>query len=526
MEQDKIKKELARQHKLAEEDRDNRRAMLLLQNNYSLYRVRADLEHFLWCGTMKWSDDGRHNNVPGWFFNAFIALIHKCGVQDTPEAIRRHPGQFNGVCIRLSRKELSRLCQKSCKTLSKGKMTRFLYKMEKAGVITRHRNFNRDNNTTVLYLRFNADRLMHIIDVVIPQAKKRAELGTPEVQNAGQEIEVKNVTKSPVPGAKVDVERLLMHEHSSSCTSNADEYGLNSHPVNEELMNDRSVHEERKDRPSARSVSSFVSEPGQDKQSVLHSPEVKFFSCVDEKSVTATPELLEMLGMLKHDFPADQFDSAAVKRIRNMMLPSRGANQLTASRMKRYQSLKADAWAGESEQVYKVLQVFLSCWSRVWAKCQQHITQDAFYRSAECLRPIDLQDELTSIVQAAQDIAQDMAISRKLWNKSELVSLVDYNEPTTAGTRLYIEIARFMIAKEDGPELEAIVRAKHKTTLRKELMNAPALFFVLKDQFPLAEWADLSDADIQTLIARESMSYGVAINRKMVGGFWGTEEEF
>jgi hypothetical protein len=104
------------------------------------------------------------------------------------------------------------------------------------------------------------------------------------------------------------------------------------------------------------------------------------------------------------------------------------------------------------------------------------------------------------------------------------VSLVDYNEPTTAGTRLYIEIARFMIAKEDGPELEAIIKAKHKANLRKELMNSPALFFGLKDQFPLAEWAGLSAADIQTLITRESMSYGVAINRKMVGGFWGIED--
>jgi hypothetical protein len=386
MNPDKIKKELARQHKLAEEDRDNRKAVLLLQNNYSLYRVRADLEHFLWYGTMKWSDDGRHNNVPGWFFNALIALIHKCGVQDTPEAIRRHPGQFNGVWIRIAYKELSRLCQKSCKTLSTGKMKRFLRKLETAGVITRHRNFNRDNNTTVLYLRFNADRLMHIVDVVIPQAKKRAELGTPEVQNAGQEIECKNVTKSPVPGAKVDVERLAVHGHSSSCSSNADEYGMNSHPVNEELMNASSVHEERKDRPSARSVSSFVSEPELAAQVLPPSPAVKFFACVDGKSVTATPELLEMLEILKRDFPTDQFDSAAVKRIRSMMFPSRGANQLTASRMKRYQSLKNNAWSGDPTKFYKVLQVFLSCWSRVWSECRQFDVQDAARRSAEYLR--------------------------------------------------------------------------------------------------------------------------------------------
>jgi hypothetical protein len=232
-----------------------------------------------------------------------------------------------------------------------------------------------------------------------------------------------------------------------------------------------------------------------------------------------------MLGMLRHDFPADQFDSVAVNRIRKMMLPSRGANQLTAARMKRYQNLKANTHSSDSTMFYSVLQVFLSCWSRVWAQCQQFKFQDAFNRSSDCLQN-SLTNDLEWILASAETLVQETINAERIFNQSEAVTLYNYTANPDESCSIYTEIARFMLAKENGPELEALVKSKHKVTLRKYLMNSPVVFLNLKDRFPLAEWADLSAADIRTLITREANIYGASITRRMAGGFWGLKEEF
>lgn len=72
----------------------------------------------------------------------------------------------------------------------------------------------------------------------------------------------------------------------------------------------------------------------------------------DSQVVTLAPGVLEVMQLLRRDFPASQFTPAVIGRITRMMRPSNGSNQLTAARIAKYHKLTLAEFAGDSSMFF------------------------------------------------------------------------------------------------------------------------------------------------------------------------------
>ena len=171
--------------------------------------LQLDLGHLLWLGTLKRNPDARSETVPGYIIELLLGLIRAFAVKDSAEAPRlRSPEKFQGEWRRLPRKELAWLCPEFGGSVSLHQMNSFLRVTEDWGIITRWAS-DQGNHCTLLLIRFNAARLLEIIDVEIPRARKERYRKAPRV------------TAQPIPGsdqAAVDLQSSAVAIASSSST--------------------------------------------------------------------------------------------------------------------------------------------------------------------------------------------------------------------------------------------------------------------------------------------------------------------
>ena len=163
-------------------DAANRADMLIFQKRARrrMRTVGDELERFLWFGTLKWHHDGRKNGMPNYVGGLLKGLVGIFAVKNSAEAPRlRFPERFEGEWRRLPRKELASLYQDYLRSVSEYQMTRFLRLLEDWGMITRYNGSAPDSHTSLLILRFNPRRLVEILEVELPRARKERYRKTP-----------------------------------------------------------------------------------------------------------------------------------------------------------------------------------------------------------------------------------------------------------------------------------------------------------------------------------------------------------
>jgi hypothetical protein len=118
-----------------------------------------------------------------------LGLVLMFAVKNTVEAPRlRSPDKFEGEWRRLSREELAKLRPRFLDGVSQYQITQVLRLMEEWKIIDRRRGFSHDNKTTALCIRFNAGRLLEIIEVEIPRARRERRRPVPIVDAAPSSV--------------------------------------------------------------------------------------------------------------------------------------------------------------------------------------------------------------------------------------------------------------------------------------------------------------------------------------------------
>ena len=135
--------------------------------------VGYELERLLWVGTLKRHTDARRNHLPSYVGGLLRGLVRVFAVKDSAEAPRlRSPDKFEGEWRRLPRKELAMLGRDYAWGVSKHQMDTFLRLMEDWRIIDRHKDADPEKHYTLLFIRFNPSRLLEIIEVELPRARK------------------------------------------------------------------------------------------------------------------------------------------------------------------------------------------------------------------------------------------------------------------------------------------------------------------------------------------------------------------
>jgi hypothetical protein len=244
-------------------------------------------------------------------------------------------------------------------------------------------------------------------------------------------------------------------------------------------------------------------------------------------TIRASREVLDVIKVLcgSGRFDADQFTVGTVRRIARMMKPSHGKMQLTVAKIKRYQQLIDDAYADDKSMAFDEVQIFLSCWKRIWKECLEFKYGENFRLGVEYLQGNAVKD-LDLIKYEAETVLNDVNVQVMLGcSNNQVEALLKVEPEVIPGGRgdIHYEIARFELSKQFGPDMAPVIKHRCGAKLKKAIGENPMLFFRLRHEFPLEDWASLTRKNLRQLVKTAAREHGIAHTYKKFGAACGID---
>jgi hypothetical protein len=252
----------------------------------------------------------------------------------------------------------------------------------------------------------------------------------------------------------------------------------------------------------------------------------------DSQVVTLALGVLEMMRLLRRDFPASQFTPDVIGRITRMMRPSNGGNQLTIARVTKYRRLASAEFAGDNSMFFDEVNLFLSCWGRVWNDCQKMKHMNTYNVANDYVN--DLKDGREGILDqfavSGENFRRDLICDMLNYGRGYKEALMKITPSPGDGAPLFFETNRFL-CWSNMPELatkaETEAFAKQFTPkLRAAAEANVADLMVLITVIPeLQQCARLSSKEIDKLADRLAAWHNQAVAFQKTGKLYGLGDE-